>query len=437
MAIKKLQKIFISLGFLSCLVTFAHSAFAFEDLRTKVKKTIQSIDPNVNAGLVILPLSDHKRQAKPDLFIHGNRFYTLASTTKLLTSIIGLKTLGPNFKFETKLYKEITPSAFNLHLQLDGDPTLTSEKITDLFINGKRKYKRKAYPDNLFITLPYNDFSPTAPGWMVGDTYYCFGAPVNHMIIDQNCIDLNDAKLKQKSDEFAVSKRAITQKRAPGHLHNYTDYKINEIRTKNKIAKRQEFLRIDPVQKKYKLISSLQSPPLFDLLDPILKDSENLPTDAIYLEMGKRQKLNQWGPVGDWVLKELSKSYQLNLDGAIMTDGSGLSRYNTLTPLQMARLLEATYYDQDIAQPLMHNLPKIGIDGSLKNRLQKSPLKGKFMGKTGTMTGVSTIAGYMTNNSQNYVVVIFMNNFTERKHRYRKLQDQLLELIYHDISRRT
>ena len=77
-----------------------------------------------------------------------------------------------------------------------------------------------------------------------------------------------------------------------------------------------------------------------------------------------------------------------------MADGSGLSPYNYLSAELLVRLLRYVYNTPKLFSYIQPALPVAGIDGTLKDRMKKTPAQGNIWAKTGTLTGVSSLAGY-------------------------------------------
>lgn len=78
----------------------------------------------------------------------------------------------------------------------------------------------------------------------------------------------------------------------------------------------------------------------------------------------------------------------------VVADGSGLSLYNYVTPDLLTQLLQYAWHTPRIRTALLPVLPVAGQDGTLKSRMCKTEADGRIRAKTGTVTGVSTLAGY-------------------------------------------
>jgi D-alanyl-D-alanine carboxypeptidase/D-alanyl-D-alanine-endopeptidase (penicillin-binding protein 4) len=155
---------------------------------------------------------------------------------------------------------------------------------------------------------------------------------------------------------------------------------------------------------------SYRSPTLAEIARPLLKDSINLygeafmrlnansgsfPTNDAALE-GMRKRLAAWGvPDG---------SYQL-------VDGSGLSRRDAISP-EAVMIVLRRMFDASGASPFLAALPVAGVDGSLAARMKATAADGNVRAKTGTMSNIRSLAGYVTSRSGEHLAfVIAINNF--------------------------
>ena len=152
------------------------------------------------------------------------------------------------------------------------------------------------------------------------------------------------------------------------------------------------------------------SHPLSDIARPLLKDSINLYGEAV-------QRLNASGPpphTNDQALDGLKQrlvSWGIAGDAFQLVDGSGLSRRDVLTPDALLIVL-ARMYDPAGASPWMTSLPTAGVDGTLAARMKGTPGEKNVRAKTGTMSNVRSLAGYVTTRGGEALVFVAMvNNF--------------------------
>jgi D-alanyl-D-alanine carboxypeptidase/D-alanyl-D-alanine-endopeptidase (penicillin-binding protein 4) len=153
-----------------------------------------------------------------------------------------------------------------------------------------------------------------------------------------------------------------------------------------------------------------RSRPLAEIVQPLFKDSINLygeavmrlntppnrfPTNDAALE-GLRQRLTAWG---------------IPPDGAQIVDGSGLSRRDVISAETLVTLLRRMH-DPSGSSPWMTALPVAGVDGSLQARMRGTAAEGNVRAKTGTMSNVRSLAGYVrTREGERLAFAILVNNF--------------------------
>ena len=99
------------------------------------------------------------------------------------------------------------------------------------------------------------------------------------------------------------------------------------------------------------------------------------------------------------------------LDGFRMADGSGLSRYDLVTPDLFVGLLVRMRSEPSWTL-WYESLPESGESGTLENRMKSAPLRGRVHAKTGTLSGVRTLAGYLETPSDTFAFTVVVNNHT-------------------------
>ena len=98
--------------------------------------------------------------------------------------------------------------------------------------------------------------------------------------------------------------------------------------------------------------------------------------------------------------------------GLVQVDGSGLSRYNYVTPETLVTLLMHINKDDRLRQPFEASLPIAGLDGTLAARMKGTAAEGNARAKSGTLANVRSLAGYVTSaDGQPLVFAIVANNF--------------------------
>jgi len=108
----------------------------------------------------------------------------------------------------------------------------------------------------------------------------------------------------------------------------------------------------------------------------------------------------------------LLEGWGVPASGLIQRDGSGLSRYDYVTPDALVAILAHVYRDDRLRGPFEASLPIAGRDGTLSNRMKGTPAEGNARAKTGSMTNVRALSGYVTAaDGEPLVFSILANNF--------------------------
>jgi len=112
-----------------------------------------------------------------------------------------------------------------------------------------------------------------------------------------------------------------------------------------------------------------------------------------------------------------------------IADGSGLSLYNYVTPELMIRLLRYAYLKRDVMAALYPALPVAGVDGTLKKRMTKGFAFENVHAKTGTVSGVSSLAGYCRSANNHLLAFCIINQGVMKNADGRNFQDKVCEAM--------
>jgi len=153
-----------------------------------------------------------------------------------------------------------------------------------------------------------------------------------------------------------------------------------------------------------------RSPALAQITVPMLKDSINL-----YAESAMRLNSAPVTPkTNDTALegfKARMTAWGISPDAYQVIDGSGLSRRDTAAPEVFLAVLQRMY-DASGRSPWMQALPIAGVDGSLENRMKGTAAERNVRAKTGTMSNIRSLAGYVTSgDGERLAFVIILNDF--------------------------
>jgi len=159
-------------------------------------------------------------------------------------------------------------------------------------------------------------------------------------------------------------------------------------------------------------ILSYRSPPLSVLADRLMKVSQNQYAESLLKTLGAQDGNATFGG-GLRVVRTLLETWGVPPSDMVLADGSGLSRYNLITPAALVTILTHVDRDAQLKAPFLASLPVAGLAGStLSDRLKGTTAAGLVQAKTGSMTNVRSISGYLrTREGEAVVFSIVANNY--------------------------
>ena len=136
--------------------------------------------------------------------------------------------------------------------------------------------------------------------------------------------------------------------------------------------------------------------PLTEVLRQALKESDNLSAEALFYHLGRGLHPERPATAADAVEAIEAQIAELGRDPETysITDGSGVSLYNYVSPDLLLAFLVYAHQHPAIFRALEDALPIAGVDGTLAHRMKGTPAHRRVRAKTGTVSGVSSLAGY-------------------------------------------
>jgi D-alanyl-D-alanine carboxypeptidase/D-alanyl-D-alanine-endopeptidase (penicillin-binding protein 4) len=138
-------------------------------------------------------------------------------------------------------------------------------------------------------------------------------------------------------------------------------------------------------------VASVSSAPLSQVIGEMLRNSDNNTAELLVKEIGRAAKGAGSRSAGTATIRERLESWGVPMTGVVIVDGSGLARENKMTCSAMMVLLDRYRIDS----PLVAALAVAGRTGTLADDFIGDPLEARLIGKTGSLTGVKALVGYV------------------------------------------
>ena len=155
------------------------------------------------------------------------------------------------------------------------------------------------------------------------------------------------------------------------------------------------------------------SPPVAELAKVLMRASRNVYAESLLKTLGGVADAHASSEAGLVAIGEVLMEWGVPAADYVLRDGSGLSRYDLMTPEALVVLLRRMHEDQRHRELFAATLPLAGSEGTLSARLRATRAHGNVRAKTGSMRGVWAIAGYLsTRDGETLAFAILANHFT-------------------------
>lgn len=388
-----------------------------------------------------------------------------ASTQKILTFLASEKTLGEDYKFSTKLYK--TKNG-DYYIKLGADPYLTSEDLNILISHvniPKNDYLKNFYIDDTIL-----DNNNWGEGWQWDDALNVLMPKFGAYNIDKNLytivvkptkisapanifteifypvifinktitsLNVNNIKISQEDNDISPDALTVsgevdktTKVKVPiNYLRRYFILRLDDAFAANKISHSGKYERAK-VPANAQLIASIDHS-IKDAEIDVLKNSNNLVAETVYkLAGGKYAKNTGTAENAIAMFNNYCITNRIDCSNVRLTDGSGVSKNNLVSADFMTQYLlqTAKIYDYNKLSKL---LPTSG-EGTLSSRMPS--LKDKIHAKTGTLSNISGITGYIDAQSgKTYAFAIYITDGKSSESSKKLFEEILLRNIYEKL----
>lgn len=317
-----------------------------------------------------------------------------ASTMKVVTAIAAIDRLGGSFQFKTTLSYTgaIEDGVLNGDVYLVGgfDPRFNSDDMGS-FVDGIRRMGIDTIRGRIVADKSMKDADMLGEGWCWDD---------DNPVLSPLLISRRDVFVKRfvdrLRDEGVVVEADTVAGRQPGGAY--------EVGTRTHT--------IDQV------------------LMPMMKESDNLCAEALFYQLGASTGAHPaTARDARTVVRRLVEKVGLRPSDYRIADGSGLSLYNYVTAELEVMLLRYAYQNTNIYMHLLPSLPVAGEDGTLRRRMRGAFTSGNVKAKTGSVTAISSLAGYCTAANGHVLCFAIINQGIRRGSEGRAFQDRVCEAL--------
>jgi D-alanyl-D-alanine carboxypeptidase/D-alanyl-D-alanine-endopeptidase (penicillin-binding protein 4) len=398
----------------------------------------------------------------PTISHNANKSMNPASVMKLVTTYVGLEALTPAYRWKTELYRdgEVKNGVLegDLIIKGYGDPSFKAQEFWHLLmslqqagiqgINGdlvidktyfaKQEGERRAFDDEIWRA--YNA-QPSAFLVNGRNTSFKFSVQNNAVSINQefelpqikiiNEMDLRHGDCGSWRDYFTyiiqsgLDSQIITFNGtySPECEARYLELSLLDdeqyaFYTFQKLWQELGGQFSGRLQVKVLPLSAVkileqQSEPLGNVIRDINKWSNNLMARQLLLTLAaEKQPLPATEIKGAYVVNQELKKMGLNFDELVIENGSGLSRMERISAEHLGLMLLSAYHSP-VMPEFISSMPILGLDGTVKKRLNDEAVQGRAHLKTGSIDAVSAIAGYILDHKNKRSVIVMLVNHTK------------------------
>jgi D-alanyl-D-alanine carboxypeptidase/D-alanyl-D-alanine-endopeptidase (penicillin-binding protein 4) len=183
-----------------------------------------------------------------------------------------------------------------------------------------------------------------------------------------------------------------------------------------------------------KIVALWLSTGLFEIVELMNKESINLYAETLLKQIGLMVSGNGSTLAGTKAMKEFWAGKGIDTNNLFLEDGSGMSRKNAITAQTLVEVMVFMKKQSQWFDDFQKSIPLTGIEGTQRYYFQESVLKGKARAKTGSMTRVRSMAGYMTTQRGKEIsFAIMVNNFNGPSSNMVREMEKLMEAIYKNL----
>ena len=316
-----------------------------------------------------------------------------ASTMKMINAVTTLDKLGVNYQFRTRLYYTGKVDSCvlrgNIYCKGGMDPAFNIDDL-NAFVESVKRLGVDTIRGNICADLSMKDGDRWGEGW---------------------CWDDDNPSLSP----LLVGKKDRFMSRFLQELRNARIVFIGDtLRSTTHSGAREICTRTHTIDQ---------------ILDRMMKNSDNLYAESMFYQLAASAGGKATAKTGRAMVNRLIQKMGMNPGNYYIADGSGLSLFNYVSAELEVAFLRYAYRNTNIYNHLLPSMPIAGVDGTLDNRMRTGFAHGNVKAKTGTVTGVSALAGYLTAANGHRLCFSIINQGQRKAKTIRPYQDRICEAL--------
>jgi serine-type D-Ala-D-Ala carboxypeptidase/endopeptidase (penicillin-binding protein 4) len=179
-----------------------------------------------------------------------------------------------------------------------------------------------------------------------------------------------------------------------------------------------------------RVLHTTTSPQLRDVATVLMKVSQNQYAETFLKALGADDSGLGTTAAGRRAAAEIFAGWGIPADGFVISDGSGLSRYNYIAPATITAILAKLHDDPRHRDAFIATLPIAGKDGTIASRMRRSLAEGNAVAKTGSIANARALSGYVrTRNGETLAFSIIANDFVAPSATVTWIADLAVEIL--------
>jgi D-alanyl-D-alanine carboxypeptidase/D-alanyl-D-alanine-endopeptidase (penicillin-binding protein 4) len=405
--------------------------------------------------------------------------FTPGSTVKLVTAAVALEILGPAYRWSTRVFVDgpVIDGRLegNVWLVGSGDPSLTRDELRAL-VPALRQHGIREIDGDVVADDRAFEPKPWGRGWMWDDLHIGFAGGVSGLQLSPNLViaqlvpgrtigepvrlsylepgpklpilvDARTGRARSEVELEVVPLPGAAEKRiigslplgrslelslAPPHPTLYALAYLGTVLADSGITVGGRMRTVESretIPPATKELAVIRSDSLGLVLGAFLKPSDNQIGESILRTVGRESAGEGSADSGIESVDRILRVWGIPADAAEVADGSGLSRYNQITPAALNRLLLIQWH-HPTSDVLIDALPIAGVDGTLRWRMRGTVAEGNARAKTGALDAVRGLSGYVRDrDGRTIIFTLLVNGFEARGSEARAIEDLIIEQL--------